>query len=341
MQEFLKFFDLTPLDAQMILVSIPLFVLFLRACDSALIKPFLDRINERDQLTVGAGSSAEATIQEAAALEQEYNRKINEARGAAVKARNLRVAAAKEEAAKIVQHAEAEVAQRVALERQKVRQQLQEQRTKLMGEVDSLAQGVVQKLSQPRALSTLALFVFAALLLGPTVVFAAGDHGAHHAPSYGYLFWYWINFLVYITAMYFILRKFVASGWVARRERIRFALEAGKRSLAEATARHASAKAKLAGVEKETAELGTSIEIDAQKEAQKLVSDARARAVDIQTHATESLGLEAKAQRAQMQREISEVVLERATAMLKKSVTKESDHALRQGAIAGVKSLIQ
>lgn len=343
MQEFLTFFDLTPLDAQMILVSVPLFVLFLRACDSALIKPFLDRINERDQLTTGAGSSAEATIQEAAALEQEYARKVADARSAAVKARLGKVGAAKDEAARIVQHAESEVAQRVTTERQKVRQQIESQRSQLLADVDSLAQGIVQKLSQPRSLSVLALLVaVASLLVSPAGAMASSsghEAGGHH--GYEYLFWYWVNFLIYIVAMYFILRNMVASGWGARRERIRFALEAGKRALEEAAVRHSAAKAKLAQADKEISEMVSSIEIEGQKEAQKLVSDAREKAVEIQTQATESLGLEAKAQKAHMQREVAEIVLARATEMLKSSVTKESDRALRQGAVAGVKSLIQ
>lgn len=353
MQELLKFFDLTPEDATMILVAIPLFVAFLKGAEKTLIRPFLNRINEREELTVGAGSSAESIIQEAVALEESYNEKINKARVDAVQARNVKVSAAKDKAGELLQAAEADVASRVTAERQKVRQQLETQRETLLKDVDSLAREIVQKLSQPRALSAFIITFVAAVVLNLVLVgdvFAAegvvehaaahgAEHGAHH--GYGFLFWYWINFALYIVAMYFILRKIVANGWDARRERIRFALEAGKRSMDAALERRAAAQKQSTQLESQVKELISTIEREGDLECQKLTRDAEQRAKDIQSHATESLGMEAKAQKVQMQREVAEIVLARASEMLRTQVTKESDRPLRQGAVAGVKNLVQ
>ncbi len=359
MQELLKFLDLTTLDATMILVSIPLFVLFIKGADKALIRPFLDRLNARDALTIGAGTSAEEIVNEAVALEQDYARKTGEARAVAAQAKNEKLSAAKEEASKIVHDAEAEVSARVSSERQKVRQELETQRAALLKDVDSLAKEIVNKLSQPRAISSVALLLSvlgAGMLLGgfsdvayastEAVVEHAAEHGGHeagHAAShgYGYLVWYWINFGVYLTAMYFILRKTVINGWDARRERIRYALEAGKRSMDEANARRSAAKAQMAQADQQVKEIAASLAKESELEAQKMLSDAREKAKDIQESATESLGLEVKAQRSQMQREIAELVLARAQEMLRTTVTKESDRALRLGAVSGVKSLVQ
>lgn len=339
MQEILKFLDLTATDATMILVAIPLFVLFIKGADKALIRPFLDRLNARDALTIGAGSSADEIVKEAIALEQDYARKTAEARAAAVQAKNSKLISAKEQATQILQGAETEIAVKVSSERQKVRHEVETQRAALLKDVDSLAQEIVKKLSQPRALS-IVVFLIAAVgsifLTGD--VFAEAEHASH---GYGYLFWYWINFIVYVVAMYFILRKFVASGWDARRERIRYALEAGKRSMDEAQTRRRAAQDQSAQLDKQLSEITSSIEREAALESQKLIDDAKARAIEIQQGATESLGLEAKAQRAQMQREIAEIVLARANEMLRSSVTKESDRALRQGTVTGVKSLLQ
>lgn len=334
MTELLKFLDLTTLDAIMILVCVPLFMIFLKALDKNLIRPFMARLNDRDTLTVGAGSAADSTIRDAISFEDQYSKKIAQARSNAVQAKLLRVNQVQSDAEKAITNAEAEVAKLVSEERQKTRDQIAEQRKILLGQVESLAQSVAQKLSQPRGLVALALFFICSVL--PEFAFASSGEGH----GYGYLFWYWINFLIYVLIMYFILRGMVAKGWVARRERIRDDLEAGKRSLAAAMLRYDAANDRLHAAEQEVVDLAKNIAQDADLECAKILADAKAKAEKIKLEASQNLALEGKSQKQLMQKEIGERVLERAQEILKSTITKDTDVALREGALSGVKNLV-
>jgi F0F1-type ATP synthase membrane subunit b/b' len=294
----------------------------------------MSRLNDRDTLTVGAGSTADSTIRDAISFEEQYNKKIAQARSNAVQAKLVKVNQAHSDAEKAIASAEAEVAKLVSDERQKTRDQIAEQKKILMGQVESLAESVAQKLSQPRALMAIALLFVLNLL--PQLAFASTGEGH----GYGYLFWYWINFLIYVLIMYFILRGMVAKGWVERRERIRDDIEAGKRSLTAAMKRYDAANDKLHSAEQETIELAKNIEQDSTLECAKIIDDAKAKAEKIKLEASHNLALEGKSQKQLMQKEIGERVLERAQEILKSTITKDSDRALREGALSGVKNLV-
>jgi F-type H+-transporting ATPase subunit b len=334
MTELLKFFDLTPLDAAMIMVCIPLFLLFLRALDKSLIRPFMARLEDRDTLTVGAGSSADATIRDAISFEEQYAKKIAQARSTAVQAKLTVINSARIEAEKFIASAEEQVAKLVSDQRKENSDEIEKQRKILLGQVDELAQSVAQKLVLPRGLAVWALFFISTML----PEFALASSGEAH--GYGYLFWYWVNFLIYVAVMYLVLRGMVAKGWVERRERIKNELEAGKRSLAAALKRYDEANDRLHSADQEALELAKTIEQEGIKESAKISADAKEKADKIRSEASQYLALEGKSQKLLMQKEIGEMVLEKAQTILKSSITKETDRQLREGALRGVKNLV-
>jgi F0F1-type ATP synthase membrane subunit b/b' len=318
----------------MIAVCIPLFVAYIRYLDRSLIRPYLTRLNDRDSLTTGAGSSAEGVIKDAIALEEKTAQQVADSRSRAIQGKLQKINTARDEAARIVERAEQEVAAQVSAERARVKAQIESQRSVLVGDVDSLASDIVKKILAPSAYAAVLVIISA---MNPGHAFASGAGESH---GYGYLFWYWINFLLYVGVMYLLLKGMIAKGWSARREKIQNDIEAGKRSLESAMKRFDSAKSRASVVESEITAMLEGIERETDGEVKKILADAERHATEIKKSATQNLTQEGKAQKESMQREIADLVLARAEDMLKSSLTKDKDKSLRDAAITGLQAAI-
>lgn len=111
MEEILKVFTLKPIDAQMIVVSAILFVVFWRLLNIALFQPYFRVVEEREARTSGAMHQADEDLKNAVALEALYSEKIDAARVEGMKLKLQLLDEAKKEANKILEsaHQEAEI----------------------------------------------------------------------------------------------------------------------------------------------------------------------------------------------------------------------------------------
>jgi F0F1-type ATP synthase membrane subunit b/b' len=112
------------------------------------------------------------------------------------------------------------------------------------------------------------LLVAATVLLGAVpVAFASSGHGE---PSFTDLTFYWINFVLYVGIMTYILRKPLAKGWAARTARI-------KQSVLQCSDDVESAERELNAIEALTKTLPQ----EEEKIKQQIIEQANAEAADI------------------------------------------------------------
>jgi F0F1-type ATP synthase membrane subunit b/b' len=126
-----------------------------------------------------------------------------------------------------------------------------------------------------------------ALFFGASEVFASAGEG--HSPSVWDIRFLWLNFALYVALLYVLLRKVVASGWAARRQRV-------EKAVVSATSEMQSAEKELRSIEQVVRDLKVEQEKAraevltlAKEEAASIVSAAEERASRIRSQAKELL----------------------------------------------------
>jgi F0F1-type ATP synthase membrane subunit b/b' len=141
----LELFKLTTQDGQMIVVGTVFIYALYFALRSALFKPLLRHVEEREGVTAGAVHTAGQMRQKAQALRERYDEGMLQARIAANKARNEVVADAKTAAGKVVAEAEAQAAKELQAGRHSIEGALQQAYQKAEGEATALAEALTSK----------------------------------------------------------------------------------------------------------------------------------------------------------------------------------------------------
>jgi F0F1-type ATP synthase membrane subunit b/b' len=141
----LDLFKLTNQDGQMIVVGTIFIYALYFALRSALFKPLLRHVEEREGVTAGAVHTASQMRQKAQALRERYDEGMLQARIAANKARSEVVVHAKAAAGKVVADAEAQAAKELQAGRQGIEGALQQAYQKAEGEAKALAEALTSK----------------------------------------------------------------------------------------------------------------------------------------------------------------------------------------------------
>lgn len=141
----LDLFKLTTQDGQMIVVGTVFIYALYFALRSALFKPLLRHVEEREGVTAGAVHTAGQMRQKAQVLRERYDDGMLQARIAANKARNEVVANAKMVAGKVVAEAEALAAKELQAGRQSIEGALQQAYETAEGEAKVLAEALTHK----------------------------------------------------------------------------------------------------------------------------------------------------------------------------------------------------
>lgn len=88
------------------------------------------------------------------------------------------------------------------------------------------------------------------------------------------MYWKIFNFLVFLSVLYFVLRKPVKEFWLSRAHQIGFEREEATRLREEASRRHDEMKKKMVGIEGEMRELVRSLEVEGELEKKRMVEEA-------------------------------------------------------------------
>ena len=180
----------------------------------------------------------------------------------------------------------------------------------------------------------LAAFVSAEMLfpgIAQAAETAAGhsEHG-HSAATIAALKWPWINFVMYVAVMFFLLRGIVKNGWTARAERIAHEASQGERELAIATAELAAARDRQAKLPTEKASIARNLASEAQAEAQVARQEGEDRVREIEKQAANRIVAEHQAAVQTIRRSVAQKVLVRAEERIRSGISAENDKKLRQ-----------
>lgn len=191
----------------------------------------------------------------------------------------------------------------------------------------------------------LILGFFATLILSASEVGAAGGSPGHAKPSFseylGTLGPFWFNFLLYVAVLAILLRKHVAHGWLARRERIKEHVAQAKAVLVASQEKLLMAERNLAQLPHEVDELKRAIKAESIEECNQIAVDARARAQEIRRHAELNAEAERRGHEKQLERELAARALEKAEQKIRSRMSAKLDGELRARAVRGVSQIVQ
>ncbi len=145
MNEILKMFDLTLIDAIMIPIGSLMFLVFWRTFGMGVVKPFADLVAEREQATLGAEDRSSAVRAEASDLRENFEKQVTNARIEHLKLKFEAVAKSKAAAAQLVAQAESTAEKTLEQAHVQAETKLKELRTQAMRESDGLAQAFADK----------------------------------------------------------------------------------------------------------------------------------------------------------------------------------------------------
>jgi F-type H+-transporting ATPase subunit b len=181
--------------------------------------------------------------------------------------------------------------------------------------------------------------VVLAVVILPSLAFAGGGEG--YVPSIADTLKYWVNFLIFMGVMVFILRKPFGAFWVSRAETIHAAVNAGQEAARLAGERLESAKARIANLAEEIAALQARIATESEDESKRLLTEARQRAEAIQARAREAVQAERMNLEVRIREEIANQIVERAEQLARERLDAATDRRLRDATLSGVSGLIQ
>ena len=152
MEAFLKNFDLVPGDVPMIVLGAALFFMFCHFFGKKVIAPYLQLLETREAATEGALEEAAADVRAAAELQRDFESQIAQARVAAVSEKLRVLDAAKKDAAKFIENAEAQGRHILESERGALARSLEDARKAAHHQEESLVALVLQKLGMREGL---------------------------------------------------------------------------------------------------------------------------------------------------------------------------------------------
>lgn len=194
-----------------------------------------------------------------------------------------------------------------------------------------------------RYVSTRDVLTLAALLIVSSLASSSSAHasGAGHTPSIGDLTFYWINFVLYVAMMCYLLRKPIRNGWAARAARI-------KQTVTDCTDQVESAERELNAIEALTKGLPAEQErarqqiiAQANLEAADIVKQAEQRAARIREQSKEMLKGEMRSAQSSFRASLVSRALELAKQRFSKGEYATREQAYVGAAVSRAKSLVQ
>lgn len=145
MEEFLKNFALVPRDVLAIPIMAIIFAIFWRIFGATVMTRHLALFEQRERSTSGASKGAEENLSAALKLTAEYEQKMAQERAAILKSLEPKLQAARSEAGRIVESAEAEAATLIESTRASIMEDQNRLESVIEGDADSLANTISER----------------------------------------------------------------------------------------------------------------------------------------------------------------------------------------------------
>ncbi len=181
------------------------------------------------------------------------------------------------------------------------------------------------------------LAAFVLILFFPLSAFAASGHETQHISL---LIPYWVNFIIFVLVMYFLLRKAFSQSWQKRRDTISRAVHAGEEQLKLAKQRLEEAREQQESLVSQLGKLRETILKEGDMELQRIRRDGDERAEFVKKQAERTLESEKLALEVELRKELAARVMEKASERLKNEISEEEDSYLRSKAVEGLGALV-
>ena len=178
------------------------------------------------------------------------------------------------------------------------------------------------------------VLVIILILLMPAQVFA---EGAHHGPALWIL---WVNYVIFVSFMFYALKKPLSAMWAKRGEDWQDSILKAERELEAAEKKLAEAKAQSENANQEIAQLQSNIKNETDVEVKRIAKEASAQAERITSLANKNADAELEMELQKTQDNFADKVCELAKARLEKEFDNQLDAQYRKSGLSGIKSII-
>jgi len=137
-----------------------------------------------------------------------------------------------------------------------------------------------------------------------------------------------INLAIFLTFLYFILRKPMAQFFRDRAEGIRAQLKRAEREKQEALAKLKEVEERLSKLDSEVARIRTEAEREAEAEYQRVIAGANEDAEKLRQLARREIEAAAKTARLELKAFVAEKTVELAESIIKREIRDEDDNRL-------------
>lgn len=185
-------------------------------------------------------------------------------------------------------------------------------------------------------------------LLICSLAFASNSHSAaQHAEALPSFFEflaekkiYWINFIVYVALLFFVLKKVFLKAWGTRRSAYKDAITSGQKLLEESERTLAEAQSLMASLPNEVSSLKLKMSQEAEYEAESIVRDASQRAEKIKNQASQSAAAEKRAAISQYQEKLIDMAMKNARNKVSGLISADVDSRLKNRVVASIDGLL-
>jgi len=147
---------------------------------------------------------------------------------------------------------------------------------------------------------------------------------------------YWINFIVYIALLCFLLRKRLPAFWEARHALIVGEIQRGREDLAAARRALEEAEQRLLLAERHVEELAKKMRTVTSAEVMEILEGAKRKCAAIQEQAWQNASAEREAALSALREEIIALALSKAVELAKAELSPDRDREIRAAALEGL-----
>jgi F-type H+-transporting ATPase subunit b len=335
MENILNTLSLTHFEAVGILAMTVAIYLYWRLFTSLVVNKFVALYEAREAVTSSVSDSSEKLIETANELEKEVQQSLNEARAKIAQHRIQKLEAAKEGAKKTIAEAEEYSEKLMHQAREELDNDYQIAKQQIVTSSDTLSRDLADKV---KAASLLSISLISMTLLGAVDALAASGHHGQATPDG--LIPYAVNFVLYVSIIFYFCRKPVKQAWTNRISDISAQVQSSQAQRLQAEQKLSVAKQRFESINTLLGTLQEESEASINSEAQAILKDARDRATRIREQGQSMVQAEKNSARRRFRKELAEAIVAKAKATLKKETSADVDKNSRMKTIESIGALI-
>lgn len=150
------------------------------------------------------------------------------------------------------------------------------------------------------------------------------------------LHWSLINFTIFVSLLFFLLKKPVKEFWEGRAGQIRFDIEEGEKLGREAKSRYENLRKSIARLDSDVHDLVLSLEREGEMEKKRLMEEGKRRSDRLKEDTVRILDQEFRKARESLKEQAAAIALETAEKMVRENLSGEDQKRLSDEYMTGL-----